>query len=429
MGSQPIAVNSRSAQSLLAYLVMTAGTAHRREYLAGLLWPDQPDNSARNNLRNALWRLRRVLTSTSAESPYIVSDEISIAFNERSDYWVDTSVLECAASQRATTTDLINLLLLYRGELLPGFYDEWIILERARLQALFDQEMQRLLNHLIEEQRWTEILDWGERWIAFGQIPEPAYRALMIAYSALGDASKVAAVFQRCVQSLHDELGVEPSEQTRAMFEQLSQIGAYAHEQNAPVSRQAVTYQPTPFVGREYELAQLDKFLAEALAGRGRVIFITGEAGSGKTALAQAFTGRSQAAQANLLVTIGMCSAYAGVGDPYLPFREALNLLTGDIGAKWVGGSITPENASRLQSFTPVAARTLVDAGPDLIDSFVSGTSLLTRLTNAAPRRAEWVERLKALMAHKIGIAGSVPLEQNRIYEQYSKVLLALAAQ
>ena len=122
----------------------------------------------------------------------------------------------------ASSQDLIDALSLYRGELLPGFYDEWVVLERERLRAILEQKMARLLDLLIEEKRWHAVLEWGERWIALGQSPEPAFRALMVAHGALGDRSKVAAVWERCTQSLRNDLGVEPSAQTRALFEQLS---------------------------------------------------------------------------------------------------------------------------------------------------------------------------------------------------------------
>src|SRR5215207_6964690 len=67
---------------------------------------------------------------------------------------------------------------------------------------------------------WLDILDWGERWIRLGQKPEPAYRALMLAHSAEGDMSKVAATYERCVKSLR-EFGMEPSEQTKELYKNL----------------------------------------------------------------------------------------------------------------------------------------------------------------------------------------------------------------
>ena len=123
----PILIPSRLAQSLLAYLLLTAGTAHRREKLAGLLWPDTTDENARRNLRQELWRLRKAIESSApgrGVPHFLLVDEITIAFDPRSDYWLDVSALAKSDVAAASSQDLIDALSLYRGELLPGFYDE-----------------------------------------------------------------------------------------------------------------------------------------------------------------------------------------------------------------------------------------------------------------------------------------------------------------
>ena len=104
----------------------------------------------------------------------------------------------------------------------------------------------------------------------------------------------------------------------------------------------------SPFVARELELAQLDRFLEDALTGKGRVVFAIGEAGTGKTTLIQEFSRRAQATHSQLIVAGGRCQAFTGVGDPYLPFREILGLLTGDVEARWNTGAIRQEQALRL---------------------------------------------------------------------------------
>src|SRR5918993_1349372 len=112
------------------------------------------------------------------------------------------------------------VLSLYEGELLPGFYEEWVTSEREHLYSIFEHHMARLMSRLQEEKRWLDILEWGERWIKLGQKPEPAYRALMSAHAAKGDMSKVAATYERCVKSLR-EFGMEPSEQTKELYRDL----------------------------------------------------------------------------------------------------------------------------------------------------------------------------------------------------------------
>ena len=62
-----VVIPSRAAQSLFAYLLLTAGTPHRREKLAGLLWPDTTDENARSNLRHELWRLRSAIETKTSE--------------------------------------------------------------------------------------------------------------------------------------------------------------------------------------------------------------------------------------------------------------------------------------------------------------------------------------------------------------------------
>ena len=193
-----INISSRPAQSLFSYLILSAGNSHRREKLAGLLWPDSLEETARDNLRHALWRIRKALPST-AENEYLLADDLAIAFNPSAEYWFDAAELE-KLSETASADELIAVLSEYQGELLPGFYDEWVVLEREHLYSIFEHHMARLMSLLQDEKRWLDILDWAERWIKLGQKPEPAYRALMSAHAAKGDMSKVAAMYERCVE-------------------------------------------------------------------------------------------------------------------------------------------------------------------------------------------------------------------------------------
>ena len=83
-----IELPSRPAQSLLAYLALNAGVTHRREKLASLLWPEASETNARSYLRQALWRIRKALESASLPGEdYLETNDISITFIARSDYW------------------------------------------------------------------------------------------------------------------------------------------------------------------------------------------------------------------------------------------------------------------------------------------------------------------------------------------------------
>src|SRR6266508_961494 len=281
-----IAITSRLAQSLFAYLILNAGTAHRREKLAGMLWPDSVEETARDNLRHALWRVRKVLpASQKPKIEYLLADDLSISFNASSEYYLDAAELE-NLSESASADELTSVLSGYQGELLPGFYDEWVILEREHLSSVFEHKMARLMSLLQNENRWLDILNWGERWIKLGQKPEPAYRALMSAHAAKGDMSKVAATYERCVKSLR-EFGMEPSEQTKELYENLKsgkQTPKTMSVTMKPVMKETSSTIPVPltsFIGREKELKEIAKVLSSS-----HLLTLTGPGGVGKTRLA-----------------------------------------------------------------------------------------------------------------------------------------------
>ncbi|HET6597944.1 MAG TPA: adenylate/guanylate cyclase domain-containing protein, partial [Anaerolineales bacterium] len=174
---------------------------------------------ARKNLRQELWRIRKAIsTQGSSEKDYFLADELTLMFNRDGDYWLDVAQIE------RPDTDLQSLttnLALYQGELLPGFYEEWMSIERERVQSLFEARMAQLLEQLITNERWIAVEEWAERWLAFSGAREPAYRALMLASGARGDMAKVASLYQRCTDELLEQLGVEPSAETRALYDGL----------------------------------------------------------------------------------------------------------------------------------------------------------------------------------------------------------------
>ncbi len=183
------------------------------------------------------------------------------------------------------------------------------------------------------------------------------------------------------------------------------------------------------FVARERELGQLDGFLDRALAGQGQVCFVTGEAGSGKTSLVTEFARRAQDQHKNLIVAVGQADAETGVGDAYLPFREVLGLLTGDVEAKLGQGAITQENASRLRRILALSGESLVECGADLIGIFVPGAALAMRAGLFVAGKAGWLEKLERLAGRprESTAPGGGGLEQSHILGQYTNVMRALA--
>ncbi|HEY5668865.1 MAG TPA: protein kinase, partial [Anaerolineales bacterium] len=216
----PVHLPSRSEQSLLAYLLLNAGTAYRREKLAGLFWPESDESNARGYLRIALWRIRKAFKDLSPHSPdFFVTDKLTIAFNCELECWSDVAVLKNGDGQ--SIQGLVEATSVYQGELLPGFYDEWVVLERESLRAAFERKIYTLVERLLSERRWQEAIEQTERWISLGDTPEPAYRGLMIAHAGLGEASAAITAYQRCVEALKKDLDIQPSTETRALYEKI----------------------------------------------------------------------------------------------------------------------------------------------------------------------------------------------------------------
>jgi predicted ATPase/DNA-binding SARP family transcriptional activator len=275
-----VQLGSRPASALLAYLALTRGTKHPREKLAGLFWPESTDQNARKNLRQALWRLRK-----SLGNDFLEIDGNSITFLPSRNVRLDTALVDAEED-----SDLEAAVSSYQGELLPGFYEDWVLLERDRLAAAFAHKMHQLLNRLLVEKRWDDVLRWSEYWISSGQISEAAFRALMRAHAAQGERVQVERDYQRCVDALQSDIGVMPSEETQALFDSILS-GEYVSETTSKMPsdlslspqrrRILLPNQETPFIGRGKEQIAIKKLLSET-----RLVTITGPGGIGKTRLA-----------------------------------------------------------------------------------------------------------------------------------------------
>jgi WD40 repeat protein/serine/threonine protein kinase/DNA-binding SARP family transcriptional activator len=214
-----IDLSSRPAQSLLAYLLLNPNQSIRREKLAGLIWPASTESNARGNLRHALWRVRKSLDSDG--DAYLHADDLTVSLQLQKGDWVDANILDTRIQDDLSTDVLIEIVSVYGGELLPGFYEDWVATERERLKTVFEGKMDLLLDRLVAESRWEDAIKWGGRWISLGFTPEHAFKAMMIAHAGLGDLGKAAAVYQRCVLALERDLGVQPSRQTREIYQGL----------------------------------------------------------------------------------------------------------------------------------------------------------------------------------------------------------------
>jgi tetratricopeptide (TPR) repeat protein len=179
---------------------------------------------------------------------------------------------------------------------------------------------------------------------------------------------------------------------------------------------------PATFVGRDREMARLESQLGAALDGRGRVAFIAGGAGQGKTALALAFARRAEESHSDLIVLSGQCNAQAGIGDPYLPFREALDQLTGGVEAKWASGVISTEGARRLWTALPLAIQTMIELAPDLVDRMAPGTQLIVRAAAVSPQATAWRKDLEDFLERRVVFQVTTAPKQIDLFEQLTRL-------
>ncbi len=290
LDGQRVDLPTRAAESLAAWLVLHPGPAHRREMLAGILWPESDESNARSQLRHALWRLRRAIPDD-----YLLTNHRTIGWKADAPYTLDVDAL-CSDSD--TIEGSAAAANSYQGELLPGFYDDWVVRERERLAGVYETHMTRLLKLLVAAGHWQEAIDWAEKWIAQGQTPEPAYRTLMCAHANKGNSTAALAAYQRCTDALKRELDVPPSPETTALADAIRNSSFTIHNlrfpsPQSPNLQSPITGSPpsnlpaatTPLVGREIEVAQLTALLTSP---DHRLVTITGPGGIGKSRLALA---------------------------------------------------------------------------------------------------------------------------------------------
>ena len=237
-----------------------------------------------------------------------------------------------------------------------------------------------------------EALGYGQRLLQLAPWDEEAHRQVMRLLAWTGQREAAMRQFAVCEQILAEQLAVEPSRETVDLLRQIQE-----RELKIPATPPAFLTERKArrddsgslFVARERELTWLNQALDSALAGQGGLVFLTGGPGRGKTVLMDAFARQAMEAHPDLLVAKGSCDA--GAADPYLPFRDVMAMLTGDVEARWSAGTISREHARRLWEAMPLVAQALLEHGPHLLPILLTGTTLLNRATAAEPAGAPWL--------------------------------------
>ena len=225
LDSQPITrFRSSKNRGLLVYLALQSDRPFPREVLATLFWPEESESNARNNLRQSLYQLRKVLGDLkSPDQPYLLVTRQTVQFNADSDFVLDANHF----LQSIDRGELEAAVDVYYGDLLPGFtcdslqFEDWLRHEREQLHHAALEAMFAVTEDHLQSGQLDQAQAVARRQLALEPWREPAYRQLMQAYALAGDRGSALAQYEVCREILWDELGVEPTAETVALYESI----------------------------------------------------------------------------------------------------------------------------------------------------------------------------------------------------------------
>ena len=288
-------IRGRSSRvvALVAFLVLHAGSAQARQRIAGLLWPESTDAQALTNLRRELHHLRQIL----GDEPSLVVTPRELCWNDTKTCRVDVRVFDTerkAALVAAAADDDDGILrhasaaiAAYRGDLLPGVYDDWLLDARAQLERQCVDLCDLACAARARVGDLAGAVEAARRRIQLQPLEEIGYRSLMEMQADLGDRAGAVSTYHHCASVLERELAVSPDPSTRRAFQRLMAHARLAVRPAGTAS--AAAGRPglaaTQLVGRSAELSALQDVWRAAVAGRRGLVLVRGGAGVGKTRL------------------------------------------------------------------------------------------------------------------------------------------------
>ena len=306
LDDQPVtSFGTNKTRALLVYLAIEANRPHRRDALAGLLWAEDPQPRARQSLRQALSHLRQTLGDPEHAVPFLLISRETVQFNPDADHHLDvaefTALSEASEAHRHRRPEAClpcmrrreEMDRLYQGSFLGDFYlsdcnafEEWASLQREYLQRRMMEALAYLAQYYQRRGSVGRAIQVTHRQVQIQPWREEAHRQLMHLSALDGQRSAALAQYEICRRALVEELGVEPTAETTALYVQIrdqEQEGADRLFPASPSSQHNLPPSPTPFIGRENDLSELADMLADSDC---RLVTLTGPGGIGKTRLA-----------------------------------------------------------------------------------------------------------------------------------------------
>ena len=233
-------LRSEKARALLFYIAVESDTAHRRDALVEMFWPEKPEGYGRNSLKQATALLKKAFGNNDTQEPFFFSSNREMHFNAGSLHWVDVFEFEKIISsvrlhkhQKLEICDVCARQLdqaatLYQDDFLAGFYlpdcqtfDEWVITKREYYKKLMAEGLFKLITYHEGKKEYKKACEYGDRLITFEPWSESNHRLLMRLLALSGKRSAALKQYHTCVQILESELGISPTGETNALFEQI----------------------------------------------------------------------------------------------------------------------------------------------------------------------------------------------------------------
>ncbi len=218
--------NARKVQELFVYLLLHRERPHARPVLAELLWPESTPEQSTKYFRHAPWQLQTLLGCKVLEV-----DAETLHLTGGASLWLDALEFERAYSRvrgvpgeeldEKRARILSEALKLYRGDLLEGWYQDWCLFERERLQRMYLAMLEKLMAYCEACDEFEAGLDCGNCALRYDAAHERIHRRIMRLYYKSGDRTAALRQYERCVLLLREELDVDPSERTVALYEQI----------------------------------------------------------------------------------------------------------------------------------------------------------------------------------------------------------------